>query len=89
MLGAHCIRLAFQMCLPLAFLASVVAAFKTGARSLTNYIYNEQMDQSALNVQLFTFQAAEASVHGRDTVHDSSEPHGSCIVQYHLPILDP
>ena len=28
MLGAHCIRLAFQTCLPLAFLASVVAAFK-------------------------------------------------------------
>ena len=30
MLRAHCIRLAFQMCLPLAFLASVVAAFKQG-----------------------------------------------------------
>ena len=28
MLGAYCIWLAFQMCLPLAFLASVVAAFK-------------------------------------------------------------
>ena len=32
MLGTHCIRLAFQRCLPLAFLASVVAAFK---RALT------------------------------------------------------
>ena len=60
-----------------------------GTRSWTNYIYNEQMDQSALYVQLFTFHAAGASVHGRDTVHDSSEPHGSCNVQYHLPILDP
>ena len=28
MLGTHCIWLAFQRCLPLAFLASVVAAFK-------------------------------------------------------------
>ena len=88
MLGAHCIWLVFQTCLPLAFLASMVAAFKQALEAEQTTSTTSKWTSKLLMSNCLPSMPLEPQCMAV-TLYDLSEPHGRGIIQYHLPILDP